>query len=563
MAGLLDPTDDIVTPEERKAITQQNLFSTLLQGGMQLVAGGENLLPWQRAQMIGQAAQTFGGMPTQNQQMLANAAQQKLAGTKYAEAKQKMKSQKEWEATLGDTNKMQAFVGGLPPQLQGVAEQYLRAAGPAGMVQLLTHGNDMETKNLQIEQMKREAARQAQWSQIMTGQGGTPPQQPTPMQLPGFQYPGQQAAPTGGAVQSTEPPPQSVVRLTPKQQALAAPSTAPQQPFQPLTMNDVINGMNPAQRAALAAMKPDVGVGKLFELANQNDKVAAWDSVTNQAVFVPKNMPPNNRFRPMDAEKMRVEAEKLAQSQRQDLVSPSGGVNQTLIDAKSAQAQAEAAAQAKVEQQFRGTDKLTELAIKSYQETMRPAALSAAADKLVLFDMEDLLQKGIADGPMVDVRMMGGRVSEFLGLGDLSNPMLDRAAFNNLAAMRVIKVLESRALGSGTAVSDNDRQFVETLVGKNGHFSAGEMKKLVALGLRYSDRQIARHDDEVKRLKTLLPNAPDDYFAIGSPQRSQPPPPPPPPGGPPKPKVTTQQQYNALPRGTAYVAPDGLERTKP
>ena len=534
MAGLLDPTDDIVTPEERKAITQQNLFSTLLQGGMQLVAGGENLLPWQRAQMIGQAAQTFGGMPAQNQQMLANAAQQKLAGTKYAEAKQKMKSQKEWEATLGDTNKMQAFVGGLPPQLQGVAEQYLRAAGPAGMVQLLTHGNDMETKNLQIEQMKREAARQAQWSQIMTGQG---------------------------AVQSTEPPPQSAVRLTPTQQALAAPSTAPQQPLQPLTMNDVINGMNPAQRAALAAMKPDVGVGKLFELANQNDKVAAWDSVTNQAVFVPKNMPPNNRFRPMDAEKMRVEAEKLAQSQRQDLVSPSGGVNQTLIDAKSAQAQAEAAAKAKVEQQFRGTDKLTELAIKSYQETMRPAALSAAADKLVLFDMEDLLQKGIADGPMVDVRMMGGRVSEFLGLGDLSNPMLDRVAFNNLAAMRVIKVLESRALGSGTAVSDNDRQFVETLVGKNGHFSAGEMKRLVALGLRYSDKQIARHDDEVKRLKKLLPNAPDDYFSIESPQRSQPPPPPP--GGPPKPKVTTQQQYNALPRGTVYVAPDGSERTKP
>ena len=84
MAGLLDPTDDIVSPDERKAITQQNLFSTLLQGGMQLVAGGENLLPWQRAQMIGQAAQTFGGMPAQNQQMLANAAQQKLVGQRVA-----------------------------------------------------------------------------------------------------------------------------------------------------------------------------------------------------------------------------------------------------------------------------------------------------------------------------------------------------------------------------------------------------------------------------------------------------------------------------------------------
>ena len=84
MAGLLDPNEDFISPDERKAITQQNLFSTLLQGGMQLVAGGENLLPWQRAQMIGQAAQTFGGMPAQNQQMLANAAQQKLVGQRVA-----------------------------------------------------------------------------------------------------------------------------------------------------------------------------------------------------------------------------------------------------------------------------------------------------------------------------------------------------------------------------------------------------------------------------------------------------------------------------------------------
>jgi len=84
MAGLLDPNEDFISPDERKAITQQNLFSALLQGGMQLVAGGENLLPWQRAQMIGQAAQTFGGMPAQNQQMLANAAQQKLVGQRVA-----------------------------------------------------------------------------------------------------------------------------------------------------------------------------------------------------------------------------------------------------------------------------------------------------------------------------------------------------------------------------------------------------------------------------------------------------------------------------------------------
>ena len=113
MAGLLDPTDDIVTPEERKAITQQNLFSTLLQGGMQLVAGGENLLPWQRAQMIGQAAQTFGGMPAQNQQMLANAAQQKLVGQKYADKKR--------ESQILSSDDFKTALSQLPPEMQALA----------------------------------------------------------------------------------------------------------------------------------------------------------------------------------------------------------------------------------------------------------------------------------------------------------------------------------------------------------------------------------------------------------------------------------------------------------
>ena len=113
MAGLLDPNEDFISPDERKAITQQNLFSTLLQGGMQLVAGGENLLPWQRAQMIGQAAQTFGGMPAQNQKMLANAAQQKLVGQKYADKKR--------ESQILSSDDFKTALSQLPPEMQALA----------------------------------------------------------------------------------------------------------------------------------------------------------------------------------------------------------------------------------------------------------------------------------------------------------------------------------------------------------------------------------------------------------------------------------------------------------
>ena len=113
MAGLLDPTDDIVSPDERKAITQQNLFSTLLQSGMGLVAAGENILPWQRAQMIAQAAQPLGAMPANNQQMLANAAQQKLVGQKYADKKR--------ESQILNSDDFKTALSQLPPEMQALA----------------------------------------------------------------------------------------------------------------------------------------------------------------------------------------------------------------------------------------------------------------------------------------------------------------------------------------------------------------------------------------------------------------------------------------------------------
>lgn len=88
MPSLLDPNDELVTPEERKQILQQNLFGGLLQGGLQLLAAGDNLYPWQRAQMLGQVGQTIGQMPGNIREGMQNAAQQKLLQQKYNEKKQ-------------------------------------------------------------------------------------------------------------------------------------------------------------------------------------------------------------------------------------------------------------------------------------------------------------------------------------------------------------------------------------------------------------------------------------------------------------------------------------------
>jgi len=140
MAGLLDPTDDIVSPDERKAIMQQNLFSTLLQSGMGLVAAGENIYPWQRAQMIAQAAQPLGAMPANNQQMLANAAQQKLVGQKYADKKR--------ESQILNSDDFKTALSQLPPEMQALAR-----INPQGAIAAISNNRQLQATEAQARAM--------------------------------------------------------------------------------------------------------------------------------------------------------------------------------------------------------------------------------------------------------------------------------------------------------------------------------------------------------------------------------------------------------------------------
>lgn len=119
MPSLLDPNDELVTPEERKQILQQNLFGGLLQGGLQLLAAGDNLYPWQRAQMLGQVGQTIGAMPGNIREGMQNAAQQKLLQQKYAEKKQQdafLKSEEFQNAVANMTPEYQALAKIAPVQ---------------------------------------------------------------------------------------------------------------------------------------------------------------------------------------------------------------------------------------------------------------------------------------------------------------------------------------------------------------------------------------------------------------------------------------------------------------
>jgi hypothetical protein len=217
---------------------------------------------------------------------------------------------------------------------------------------------------------------------------------------------------------------------------------------------------------------------------------------------------------------MRLEQDKFAQSQRQDPVSQSGGPNQPLIDAKAAATKAEAQARADVEHQYKGNDKLTELALKDYQQ-VRSGAVAAANDKQVLFDMEDLLNGGIAAGPMVDTRMMGRRVAEYFGLGNMPESMVKRGVFNNLVAQRVINIAQSHALGSGNAVSNADTELYKKAIGAGDNLTDAELRALLNSAMKYIDRRVENHADEAKRVRTLVPTAPEAYFEVKVPTREK------------------------------------------
>lgn len=153
MPGLLDPTEDVISPEERRAIAQQNLFSSLLQGGMQMVAAGDNLYPWQRAQMLGQVAQTLGGMPANNQQMLANAAQQKLVAQRVAKDKRAEAADAEL-AKVGENPAFLETLKQMPADMQSIIPALFKSGRARDAVTLV----DNWRTNQQREQAAKTAA---------------------------------------------------------------------------------------------------------------------------------------------------------------------------------------------------------------------------------------------------------------------------------------------------------------------------------------------------------------------------------------------------------------------
>jgi hypothetical protein len=160
--------------------------------------------------------------------------------------------------------------------------------------------------------------------------------------------------------------------------------------------------------------------------------------------------------------------------------------------------------------------KLTEAEMGRYSKEMRPAVLATANGLPNLYEMKRLVDGPMASGPFMDTRQFGGRLADWLGVSPMSEPMLARNEFINRAAKNTIALLQTRALGSGSGVSEGDRKFMEGMTQKSGDYTLQELKDLNRIAIKESQRSLDQHADEVGRLRQLpgVSRLPESYFKV-------------------------------------------------
>ena len=187
MAGLLSGYvgDDEIKDEfgMTQADRRQPIFSGLINAGLLGVAAGGNLMPEQRAQLIGQMGGAIAGIPREMREAAAAGAQRKLQGQTLAEGARK-NADRERLRQMAQSPEFQDKVKQLDP-----AEQMLLKAaiengdlahatsilGNAGKAELRQQGLALQQEKLDLAKRKAEDAltQQGGWGNSFEGRART------------------------------------------------------------------------------------------------------------------------------------------------------------------------------------------------------------------------------------------------------------------------------------------------------------------------------------------------------------------------------------------------------
>jgi hypothetical protein len=169
MAGLLDDLPnywgDNTTKDPGTGLTQADrrdpLWAGLIQGGMGLLAAGQDITPAARAQMIAQAGQTYGGIPGAMMAQRSAGAQQVLQQQQLKAGQSKLDAQARL-AALAKTPAFQEAVAQLDPAERALVQASLDAGDIGHATTILSAASRERTAKAEtLRKEKRDDAKAA------------------------------------------------------------------------------------------------------------------------------------------------------------------------------------------------------------------------------------------------------------------------------------------------------------------------------------------------------------------------------------------------------------------
>ena len=308
-----------------------------------------------------------------------------------------------------------------------------------------------------------------------------------------------------------------------------------------------------------------------------------WDPSKGQMVLVPKAemgkyLPPDELQR-LQKERELGNAEKAqAQKSANDAVTLDANgnptVNQTVPAAAAAKTAAEEEARRRTAIPFAASEKILSDEIARYSKDIRPGVEATAGSLPNLYEMKRLASGDLTSGTLANLRIEGSRILDTLGLKNMPESAVNTTEFLNRASKNVLSFLQTRALGSGSGISEGDRKFVEQMGAKDAGYSKVELQRLTDIAIQSAQLDLKKHDAHVNRLKYLpgVDKIPDGFWKVDAPSYDEWAKANPPtaratnsqgataPAGMPSP--ASKAEYDALPAGTVYRHPDGTVKTK-
>ena len=162
-----------------------------------------------------------------------------------------------------------------------------------------------------------------------------------------------------------------------------------------------------------------------------------------------------------------------------------------------------------------------------------------------------LLNSGTITGFGADWIVGAGQALGRIGF-DTGEAVSNTQAFASTMAQNVGKLIKQ--FGSGTGLSDADREYAEKMAGGRITLEEKSIRKILDINERAARNVIRRHNQRVKGIKTNVPLEVEEPHVPtqGAPQ-----------AGASLPTVKSDADFDALPSGTVFIGPDGKQRRKP